>query len=382
MSDTAHRRLGLTGAIYRLHRRLLPDDRDIGWTPYLWLVYLSFFFIEWFFRPIPIGELVASIVALMVFLVLYFRSFWVGSRTRLWMAIATAAIGLFLVPVNGGAIVFYIYAAASAGTIRPPRLAVVAIGCLVAVALVQTLILDLPLYYAFVATIVSTFVGLANVYFSGLSSENAALRLTQQEVRELTRDRERQRIGRDLHDLLGQSLSLITLKAQLARRLMDTDPNRTRSELEGIEEQARQVLEQVREAVKGYRRAGLAAEIADARLALTARDIRFEATATSEDLPGDVDAELALVLREAVTNVLRHSSTDTCRLHLAIEDSTVLFRFEDNGALNRLEEGSGLGGMRRRIEGLGGHIIFDAIKGLRIEARIPLRQSDQGSQAA
>lgn len=382
MSNAAPRRPGLSGAIYRLHRRLLPDDRNIGWTPYLWLVYLSFFFIEWFFRPIPAGELAASIVALAVFLVLYFRSYWVGSRTRLWMAIATAAIGLLLVPFNGGAIVFYIYAAASAGTIRPPRLAVMAIGCIIAVALVETLALGLPLYYVFVATIVSAFVGLANVYFSGLSSENAVLRLNQQEVRELTRDRERQRIGRDLHDLLGQSLSLITLKAQLARRLMDNDPARTRSELESIEEQARRVLEQVREAVKGYRRAGLAAEIADARLALSARDIRFEATATTDGLPADVDAELALVLREAVTNVLRHSRADVCRLNLAVEDSTVLFRFEDNGGISRLEEGGGLSGMRRRIEGLGGRIAFDAVKGLRIDARIPLKRSDRESQAA
>jgi two-component system sensor histidine kinase DesK len=370
-------------AVRRVHRWLLPDDREIGWTPYLWLVYLSFFFISWFFRPVPVSELLLSAVVLAVFLLLYFRSFWVGSRRRLWIAAATAGLGLVMTPINAGSIVFFIYAAASSGTVRPPRLALAGIAGIVAVALVQCAFLGLPLHFWFVAAVVGGFVGLANVYFSGVSSENAVLRLNQQEVRALTRDRERERIGRDLHDLLGQSLSLITLKAQLARRLVATDPKRAENELEAIEEQSRRVLEQVREAVRDYRRTGLTAEIADARLALSAREIRFEPGAVPENLPSDVEAELALVLREAVTNVLRHSNADTCRLSLGIEGSTVVFRFEDNGGPSRLTEGSGLSGMRRRVEGLGGRITFDAIKGLRIEARIPLDQeTDRETQAA
>lgn len=383
MNDSGNTRGGPGSWLYRLHRRLLPEAREIGWTPYLWLVYLGFFFIKWIFQPIPVWEYLLSFAVLTAFLVIYFRSYWVSSRQRLWLIMAKAAIGLMMTPLNAGAIVFYIYAAASAGTLRPPRLALRSIGVIIATALTQCALLGLPLHYWFVAGLVGGFVGLANLYFAGVSSENAVLRLNQEEVRALTRARERERIGRDLHDLLGQSLSLITLKAQLARRLVDTDPARTRSELESIEEQARRVLEQMREAVKGYRRTGLAAEIADARLALSARDIRFEATAVTDGLPADVDAELALVLREAVTNVLRHSRADVCRLNIFIENSTVHFCFEDNGGMNHLEEGSGLSGMRRRVEGLGGRIAFDAVKGLRIDARIPVeRESDRENQAA
>ncbi|MEA5446709.1 sensor histidine kinase [Gammaproteobacteria bacterium AB-CW1] len=354
-----------------IHRRLLPDDREIGWTPYLWLVYLSFFFIEWFFRPVPVWELALSGLALAVFIGAYFRSFWVGSRQRLRMIVLTTLIGLAITPINSGGIVFFIYAAATAGTLLPRSLALGTMAAVILVVLAQSAYLGLPLQYWLVGTVIGGFVGLANLYYTGVSSENAALRLSQQEVQALAATRERERISRDLHDLLGQSLALMSLKAQLARRLIDRDPQQAEAELHIIEEQAREALQQVRDAVRGYRRASLASESADAHLSLVSQEVEFDYELPEQPLPADVDAELALVLREAVTNVLRHSRAEHCRLTVRPSGQDLHFHFSDDGNPGMIEEGNGLSGMRQRIAGLGGRFHVSTEQGLHIQATLP-----------
>lgn len=375
MSKTAHSRRGTGGWLYRLHRTLLPDHREIGWTPYLWLVYLGFFTIEWYFRPVPWWEALLSGIALVVFLALYFRGFWAPSRERLWLAVAIAGIGMAMTPFNQGGVVFFIYACASAGSLRPRRRALLAIAALIIGTAAYGAMIGLGPIYILIGSLIGGLVALANVYYTGKAEEDAALRLSQQEVQDLAATRERERIGRDLHDLLGQSLSLITIKVQLARRLMTADPERAASELADIETSARRTLEEVRQTVRGYRRSGLRAELAGARLALESSEIALDYALDEMDLPADMDAELALVLREAVTNVLRHARASRCRVRLEKEGDHVRFVFGDNGGGQARESGSGITGMRERIEGLGGQLTVHHAEGVELEARLPLAQN-------
>jgi two-component system sensor histidine kinase DesK len=135
--------------------------------------------------------------------------------------------------------------------------------------------------------------------------KDAALQLSQDEVRRLAATAERERIGRDLHDLLGHTLSLITLKLELARKLHDRGDARARLEIGEAEAIAREALAQVRSAVTGIRASDLAGELASARLLLECQQVHLHTPPPA--MPVDVERGLALVLREAATNIVRHA---------------------------------------------------------------------------
>ncbi len=203
--------------------------------------------------------------------------------------------------------------------------------------------------------------------------KDAALRLSHEEVRRLAAMAERERIGRDLHDLLGHTLSLIALKLELARKLAARDPERSQRELEEAEQVAREALAEVRSAVTGIRSAGLAAELASARLMLEPLQVHFEYDAPPEGLPPAVEGGLALVLREAVTNIARHAQASHVRIGFEREARAAQLRVEDDGRGGIAADGNGIAGMRDRVRALGGTLSIDSPRGggTRLLARVP-----------
>jgi two-component system sensor histidine kinase DesK len=168
----------------------------------------------------------------------------------------------------------------------------------------------------------------------------AELHQAREEVKYLAVNEERLRLSRDLHDLAGHSMATITLKAELARRLLPSDIAAAEKQVADIEQVSRQALADIREAVSGYRRATLAVETVSARTALEAAQISFEHDASllsrSWALDSDAEAALAWCLREAVTNVVRHSGASWCRVRL-IEarvdgERTVTLEVTDDGS--------------------------------------------------
>ena len=206
---------------------------------------------------------------------------------------------------------------------------------------------------------------------------DAALKLSHDEVRRLAATAERERIGRDLHDLLGHTLSLITLKLELARKLSERDASASRRELEEAERVARHALAEVRSAVTGFRSADLAAELASARLLLESAHVHLDYDAPPTDLPPDIERGLALVLREAVTNVARHAQATRARIAFAREGMLVQLCVEDDGRGGSAPEGNGIGGMRERVRALGGTLSVGpaATRGTQVLARVPVATS-------
>jgi len=178
---------------------------------------------------------------------------------------------------------------------------------------------------------------------------------------------ERLRIARDLHDLLGHSLSTISLKAQLARRLAAADPV-VSAEIADIESVAGHALTEVRDAVTGYRQTSLAAELHAARSTLSAAGIDPTVQLDVLGLPARTDALLGWVLREAVTNIVRHSRARTASVRLSRHHDTVILRVADDGpgpeqgattlTVPAVTPGNGLTGLAERIEAAGG--VLDA----------------------
>jgi two-component system sensor histidine kinase DesK len=199
----------------------------------------------------------------------------------------------------------------------------------------------------------------------------AKLLMAQDEAQRMAKVAERERIGRDLHDLLGHTLSLIVLKSELASKLAESDPARAAAEIRDVERISREALSQVRSAVQGYR-SGIDQEFAAAQRALAAAGVRVEASVESPELPASQENVLAMALREAVTNVVRHAGATVCRLRVRRVENWCELEVSDDGRGGPLEEGNGLSGMRQRVEALGGILERDGSRGTLLRIRVPV----------
>jgi two-component system sensor histidine kinase DesK len=212
------------------------------------------------------------------------------------------------------------------------------------------------------------------VYTAYNSHQQAALRRSEQEVSRLAKLAERERIGRDLHDLLGHTLSVVALKSELARKLIDHDIDAARREIAEVERVARDSLQQVRTAVSGIRSTELAAEIAAATALLEAQGVKVRCETENVKLPHDRETALALSLREAATNVRRHSGARGVTIRVKKEASEVVVEVVDDGRGGRIVPGNGLNGMRERLGSVGGSLTLVPGKegGTMLRAAVPL----------
>ncbi len=165
---------------------------------------------------------------------------------------------------------------------------------------------------------------------------------------------ERERIGRDLHDLLGHTLSVVALKSELARKLIDRDLDAARSEIGEVERVARDALAQVRNAVSGIRSTALSAELVAATALLEAQGVKVKCETENVKLPHDRETALALSLREAATNIRRHSGASGVTIRVRKESAAVVVEVVDDGRGGRIVPGNGLNGMRERLGSVGG----------------------------
>jgi two-component system sensor histidine kinase DesK len=174
-------------------------------------------------------------------------------------------------------------------------------------------------------------------------------------------DQERARMARDLHDILGHSLTVIAVKAELADRLVDVSPERARAEIADIQRLSRDALADVRRTVDGVRELSLPAELARARSALRAAEITADLPGSTDDVPSDLRELFAWTLREGVTNVVRHSAASRCTVTLEGDRITIAddgrgMRAADASALR---DGHGLSGLRERAAAEGAQVLVE-----------------------
>jgi len=190
--------------------------------------------------------------------------------------------------------------------------------------------------------------------------------------------KERLRFARDLHDLLGYSLSAITLKSELTHRLVSRDPERAQQELSGILDISRQALTDVRAVASSYREMSLDEETTSARALLAAANIDVKLRLEPCELAPDVRTTLATVLREGVTNLLRHSKATTCEITLLRKDDRLRMEIVNDGLLAEPSKnnggGSGIHNLTARLKDLGGDLRAGTTPDntYRLAAEIPL----------
>jgi two-component system sensor histidine kinase DesK len=364
--------------------RLLPHDNDTAWTPYAWLIYIVPFAVTPFMseRQNNAAGYALYGLALAAFLVLYFRSHWVQGRELVLITAATLAMGVAFWPISFGAGAFFIYAASMIALIDTPRWAVRGVAIVAIITIIEALILRRELFNAVWPIVLVIIVGGINIHYSQVGRANARLRLAQEEVEHMAKLAERERIARDLHDLLGHTLSLVILKSELASKLAERDPERSREEIRDVERIAREALGEVRAAVSGYRSSGLEAEVQRARATLATAGIQLESTMTPRKLPTAQESVLCLALREAVTNIVRHSGARKARLSIHDTAASCTLSISDDGRGGNAPFGSGLTGMRERVDVVGGTLVRSGTHGTTLTVTLPLVTSSLQERSA
>jgi two-component system sensor histidine kinase DesK len=351
--------------------RILPKDEPLGWTPYAWTVYLAFFLITPVVMHASPLRWTLTIASLALFLALYFRAWWVNGLELGLIVAAMTALGTAWLPYNGGAGAFFIYAAASAPFIGSPRTSVIAIALIETVTISSVLAFHIPIWNALWPVIFVVIIGATNMHQAASDKANARLRLAQDEIEHLAKVAERERIARDLHDLLGHTLSLIVLKSELASKLAERDADRARTEIRDVERISRDALAQVRSAVGGFRSGGLQAEVDAARAALTSANVTLDASIDRVQLAPAHEAVLALAIREAVTNVIRHAHARHCTISLRATPVSNTLTITDDGRGGVRSSGYGLIGMKERVSSLGGTLTHEGDRGTTLTIAIP-----------
>ncbi len=360
-----------------------------GRSPYADLVHLMWtiwVFITPLFAPggYDLRWALLTLASYPLFVWLYAKTLLVPPHRVRWYAYAMVALCLALLPWYPSGLSYFVFGCVMLYHQRQQslRLYVLQLLLLNAVLVGCALLAGYPWQMLVWMPIVTFLVGTIMHIEAGNRRRDAALRLSQDEVRRLAMLAERERIGRDLHDLLGHTLSMVALKSDLAARLLERDPAAARGEIAEVGRVARDALAQVRRAVSGIRAAGIAAELAAARLLLEtdgiAFDYSFDEGLAGDALPPGVETALALTVREAATNIQRHSRAQRAQARFGMENGEAVLHIADDGRGGAIVPGNGLAGMRERLEGVRGRLRVEAGEagGTRLEARVPLAAND------
>jgi two-component system sensor histidine kinase DesK len=291
------------------------------------------------------------------------------------VALLTLATLLVATGAPDSFVALYVYAVAAAGLVLEPRVA--AAVTLLVTAGVGAGLAATDASSSTAAAILLTIVAIGTMT-TALGSQvrsNRQLRSARNELARLAVTEERLRIARDLHDLLGHTLSVIALRSELAAKLVERDAARAIAELDDVQAVTREALTEVREAVHSYRRLALDEALDGARAQLEAAGIEPRLDESAISLPDEAEAVLAWAIREGVTNVVRHSDARHCAIRIRSNGDVAAVEIEDDGrTLGASEAGSGLAGLAERAERVRGKVEAGALPegGFRLLVSVPV----------
>lgn len=307
------------------------------------LIFISFYLMRWFF-PMTAIEWTINIAGLAAFLVCYFAAFNLQKWT-LPSAFVMVALAVGIAPYNNGASTFAIYACSFFAYFFPARVALPLYAVTLGVLAAATFFFQLDVIFYFVVGAVSC----SAITVFGIFDRQRLLyqgreMRSQEEIQRLAKIAERERIGQDLHDTLGHRLTAIHLKAQLALKLLEDNQqlegnqqlessqrSAVRDHLAQVQQLAQDALREIRETIADIKTHGLTAELDAQKELLESLGISFQYTLPSVLLPPTMESDLLLIVREALTNVLRHSGASRCELHCRTNADILELTIWDNG---------------------------------------------------
>ncbi len=353
----------------KINSRLLPPSDGYRYSPYVWLAYLFFFFFSYFAVPHTWLEDLSMVAGLLVFLTLYFNIYWIDKSRIKYNIIGIVIVGTLMTTLSQASSVIFVYAGAFCCMLGSPRKALMGLLGVAMWIAALSLIFSLSKYFYLPGGIFTLFIGGLNIYQHEIDVKRKELKLSQQEVKQLAKTAERERIARDLHDLIGHTFSVITLKADLAGKLIDKDSERAKKEIKELENISRNALSQVREVVTGFRTSDLNAELASAKYLLQSNDIDFDYSLGELTIDEHTNKELAIIFKELTTNIIKHAKA--CKVTASVEQDNngIRLNVTDNGKGMNTDssDGYGLKGIQERLEKLQGSLKIQSNNGCEID---------------
>jgi two-component system, NarL family, sensor histidine kinase DesK len=353
------------------------DGRIMRYLPFVILVNLVWLFI-WALlaKQSFTGVILPTLISVPVFVYLHLCIYFYDgpNSVRLRYVAAAFLLGYVLAPYNFSALGYLIFGFFYVAFLVPTRQSIAIITLSIALFMLELWWLGAP-NDSLVGTLVpSVTIAVIAVFTAHAQRNQMQLRRSQDEILRLATLAERERIGRDLHDLLGHTLSVVALKSELARKLIDRDIDAARAEIAEVERVARDSLAQVRNAVSGIRSTALSAELLAATALLEAQGLKVKCETENVKLPHDRETVLALSLREAATNVRRHAGARGVTIRVRKEAAAVIMEVADDGRGGRIVPGNGLNGMRERLDTVGGTLSLwpNPTGGTLLRASVPL----------
>ncbi|MDZ5610351.1 sensor histidine kinase [Bacillus pseudomycoides] len=354
--------------------------KQMGFFPYMWFVYLLF----------PIynltqesgWKLLMGIGMLVVFVITYRQLYFVKKTFILWACIQMVIILIFALLYNPFMIFFGFFTASAMGFVPTKKVFRVLFGLLIVMLGAFIFVYVKQLTTTSLVNIVPMFILMLLTPF-GMRNFNQKKMLKMQlneaneQIKDLVKREERQRIARDLHDTLGHTLSLITLKSQLVEKLIVKNPERASLEAKEITQTSRTALKQLRELISDMRMITVEEELEQIKAILQAANISLEVEkkASSSSLSPLEQNILGMCLREAVTNVVKHSKATACTVSLFETQGELTLQVQDNGVglQGQGKDGNGILGMRERLALIDGTLELDGInRGTMLTVKVPI----------
>ncbi|MEH7188130.1 sensor histidine kinase [Bacillus toyonensis] len=363
-----------------IEKRMEIFPKHMGFFPYMWLVYLLFPIYN--LTQVSGWKLVMGIGMLIVFIITYRQLYFVQKTFVLWAFIQMILTFLFAIFYNPFMIFFGFFTASAMG-FAPSKKVFRVLLCLLVVMLGAFVFVNMnQLTPANLVNIVPMFILMLLTPF-GMRNFNQKKMLKNQlneaneQIKDLVKREERQRIARDLHDTLGHTLSLITLKSQLVEKLIVKNPERASVEAKEITQTSRTALKQLRELISDMRMITVEEELDQIKAILQAANIELEIEqeASASSLSPIEQNILGMCLREAVTNVVKHSKATQCTVSVLESQGELILKVEDNGIglEDQNNDGNGIRGMKERIALIDGFVELNTIhSGTLLTVKVPV----------
>ncbi|ACA88840.1 sensor histidine kinase [Shewanella woodyi] len=346
------------------------SEDKLSWV---YLINLVFYLIPIIVGNMQIWEIGVSLLTLIPFVYCYFWAYRSPRDKAHIPILAMIALGILITPINTGSLSLFTFAGFFIGFYYPLKTATFCFFALVAALGALNLYIGIEHYY-FVTygSLLIAGVGLFGIAERKRVEAKCREQQSQSEISQLAAMLERERIARDLHDIMGHNLSSISLKAELAQKLLDKNQQiQAQEQLKELNQIARESLSQIRQTVSGYKHKGLTSSVM--LLCQTLRDKGLSVSLEGDvpQLNSKVETQIILSLTELCNNIIRHSQADLCSICFSESATDITLEVIDNGKLKQLTEGNGLNGIRERLAEFQGRLDYDLTQECRFSIILP-----------
>ncbi len=355
------------------------SEKRYAWV---YLLNLVFYLIPLMLNDYPRWQIIVSLLALIPFIFSYYKAYSANSQNAWAPILAMLVLAVMITPINPGSLSLFTFAGFFIGFFYSARVAILSLMAISVSLFVLNQLLGFNQYYfPAYGTLLVTVVGLFGVIERRRLENKRLQQKSDDEIMQMAKIVERERIARDLHDVMGHSLSSIVLKAELAQKLLaKQEVSQASQQLTELSTIARDSLSQIRRTVSNYKHTGLDATIQQLCQRLRDKGIATQVTGELEPLSARIESQLILILTELVSNMLRYSQARTCQIILRQQKDMIEFTLIEQAKLKALNEGNGIQGIKERVASLNGHYQVKLSPNYQTQITIPLQPATEEDQ--